>query len=102
NKTRNDPHRRTPPAGLPKDPRPAPPARVAKLRENAPGSDSHCERKRTSPKSAPQFVARVTMMNANFIARLPGVMVTNRDHRRKEHIITGRYTWQSVAWFSIH
>ena len=61
-----------------------------------------CKGERASHHSAPQFVARVTMMNAHLIAPLPGVMVTNRDHRRKKHIITRRYTLQSVVGFFIH
>ena len=70
--------------------------------ENVPASYSDCERKRTSHYRAPQFVARVTMMNANFIARLPGVMVTDGDHGREEHLIICRYTLQGVVRFFIH
>jgi len=42
------------------------------------------------------------MMNADFITRLPGVMVTYGDQRRKKHVITGGYTLQSIVGFFIH
>jgi hypothetical protein len=34
----------------------------------------------------------MTMMNTDFISRLAGVMVTNRDDWREKHIITRRHT----------
>src|SRR5204862_7852778 len=71
-------------------------AGITKLRENAPASNSDCKRERTSQYGAPQFVARVMMVNPDFIASFSRVVMTNRDQGREKDIVTRRYTLQSV------
>jgi hypothetical protein len=44
----------------------------------------------------------MTVMNAHLITLLPRVMVTNGDNRREQHVITSRYTLESVVGFFIH
>src|SRR6266436_6218053 len=99
---RNPSQRLPPPGGFANYPRPASLAGITELGENAPRNHSNCEGKRTSHQSAPQFVARVTMMHPYFIAGLPGVMVTDRKDGRKKHVITRRHTLQGVVRLFIH
>jgi hypothetical protein len=37
------------------------------------------------------------MMDADFIACLRGIVVADRDNRRKQHVITRRHTLQGVV-----
>jgi hypothetical protein len=44
----------------------------------------------------------MTMMNANFIARVPRVMVTDGNHEREKHVISRRNTLQPIIRFFVH
>jgi hypothetical protein len=44
----------------------------------------------------------MALMDANLIARLPGVMMANSDNRRKKHVTARRYALQAVVRFFIH
>src|SRR5262249_52341127 len=91
-----------PPEGLPNDPGPASLAGVAKLRKNAPHKHARRKGQRTSHQSAPKLVARMTMMNTNFISGLPGVMVTDRNNWREKHVVACRHTLQAIVRFFVH
>src|SRR5207253_1946108 len=99
---RNPSKRASPPQRFLDYPRPAAFTRITKLRENAPGSYSDCKWERTSHYRAPEFVASVTLMNANLIACMTRIMVTDGDHWRKKHIISRCHTLKRVVRLLIH
>jgi len=55
-------------------------AGITKLPENAAGSYSDREWKRTSHNGAPEFVAGVTTTDANLIACPPAIMAADDEH----------------------
>src|SRR5437870_13566835 len=102
NKIRNSGQCLGPPAGLAHDPRPASLASVTKLRDHAPSKHAKGKGERTSCERAPELVARVTMMNADFISCSTGVMMTDGNDRREKHVTSSGYTLQCVIRFFVH
>src|SRR5215475_3806509 len=91
-----------PPDGLANHPRPPSATRITKLRKNTPRNYSNCKGQRTTYQRAPELVPGMTMMNVNLITRLPGIMVTDGNNRREEHVVIGCYTLKAVVRFFVH
>src|SRR5947207_13225473 len=75
---------------------------MPKPREHTPGKEAKSKGERTPHQSAPELIARMAVMNADFIASLPRVMMTNCDNWRKKHVIARRHTLQSVVRLLVH